>query len=329
MTTFKKYWFCTLAGVLTASFYPLYMGVRVVSDMIADGAVLKENYPKYIIPYTPVSLAVITAVLFMPFFMKYAKKAALWAASAVSLCIFFIAELLLESKVIVTGTVAATLESWQMYMCYVPPQSYETRTWKAVDILIGEYSPLFKVHFYLIAVIIILSLLNCLYGFAQIVLSGTDQTRNLQSVFPAKRKARLNALIIQSVCSIVFLGLCIFACFTAFFRDGEITVSPLSAFLMCLFFVVFGMTAGIYAGSFLLGRKRSFSVILPSITASLTTLLMYIGELFLLSGHLYRLGNGFLFDGLPFIVLAPADLFIILLSGCIVRTIYSKLNQTA
>ncbi|MCM1467263.1 MAG: hypothetical protein NC086_03870, partial [Alistipes sp.] len=55
---------------------------------------------------------------------------------------------------------------------------------------------------------------------------------------------------------------------------------------------------------------------------------MYIGELFLLSGHLYRLGNGFLFNGLPLIVLAPADLFIILLSGCVTGTICSKLNQT-
>lgn len=315
MKTFKKYWLCTLAGVLAASLYPLYMGTRVIFDMITYGSVLKENYPKYIIPYTPISLAVITAVIFMPYFMNHAKKFALWAASALSLVIFFVSELLLESKVIVTATVQTTLESWQMFMCSVPPQNYETRTWKAVDILIGEYSPLFKFHFYMISVIIILSLLNCLYGFARIILTGN--------------RVRLNALIVQSVCTVLFIGLCILACFTAFFRDGELTVSPLSASLMSLFFVIFGITAGVYAGSFLLCRKWHISVAVPAATAFLTTLMMYIGELFLLSGHLYRFGKGLLFDGLPVIVLAPVDILIILLSGCITGTICFCLNKTA
>ena len=49
---FTRFWLCSLAAVLAASFYPLLMGVRVVSDMLRDGTVLKENYPKYVIPYT-------------------------------------------------------------------------------------------------------------------------------------------------------------------------------------------------------------------------------------------------------------------------------------
>lgn len=313
MTTFKKYWLCTLAGILAVSIYPLYMGVRVVSNMAAYGSVPRENYPKYIIPYTPICIAVIAAVLLMPYFINHGKKFALAAASAVSVVIFFIAELLLESKVIITGTVETTLESWQMYMCYMPPQNYETRTWTAVDILIGEYSPLFKVHFYLISVIIILSILNCLYGFAQIILT--------------KNRTRLNALIVQSVCTVLFVGLCILACFTAFFRDGEITVSALSASLMGLFFVIFGITAGVYVGSFLLGRKRNISIVIPSAAASFTTLMMYIGELFLLSGHLYRFGTGVLFNGLPFIVLAPVDILLVVLSGCITGIICLLLNK--
>lgn len=313
MNLFKKYWFCTLAGIFAASFYPLYMGVLVISNMITYGAVPRENYPKYIIPYTPICLAVIAAVLFMPCFIKHTKKFALWAASAVSVVIFFIAELLFESKVIITATVQTTLESWQMFMCYVPPQGFETRTWKAVDILIGEYSPLFKVHFYLISIIIILSILNCLYGFAQIILT--------------KNRSRRNALIVQSVCTVLFIGLCILACFTAFFRDGDIYVSALSASLMGLFFVVFGITAGVYIGSFLLGRKKNIAIVIPSAAASLTTLMMYIGELFLLSGHLYRFGNGLLFNGLPFIVLAPVDILLIILSGSITAVICLLLNK--
>ncbi len=313
MKSLKKYWLYTFAGVLVTAFYPLYMGVLVIFNMTTYGFIPQENYPKYIIPYTPICLAVIAAVILMPFFIYYAKKFALWAASAVSLCIFFIAELLLESRVIVTETVETTLESWQMYMCYVPPQNYETRTWKAVDILIGEYNPLFKFHFYLISVIIILCILNCLYGFAQIILT--------------QKRTRLNALIIQSVFTVLFVGLCILACFTAFFRDGDITVSTLSASLMSLFFVTFGIMAGIYIGSFLLGRKKNISIVIPSVAASLTTFIMYIGELFLLSGHLYRFGKGLLFNGIPSIILAPVDILLIVLSGCITATITLQLNK--
>lgn len=303
MTHFKKFYLFSVIGVLIASFYPLFMGVKVVADMVRNGTVLAENYPKYIIPYTPISLAVIIAVLLLPVLMKYAPKFALTAASAISLVVFFASELLLESMVIVTTTVTTTLESWQMFMCYVPPEGYQTRTWRAVDVLIGDYSPAFKIHFYIISVVLIFALLNCLYGFAQMIIT--------------KNKSRLKALVIQSVSTALFLGLCILACFTAFFRDGEITVSALSAVLMSLFFVVFGITAGVYVGSLLIEKKKMLSVLLPSIMASVVTLIMYIGEMILLSGHLYRFGSGFLFDGLAGIVLSPIDILIILVSGCI------------
>lgn len=313
MTKFWKYWTLSMIGLLVASFYPLYMGVRVVSDMVREGTVLGENYPKYIIPYTPISLAVIAAVLLMPLFLRYARKLALLAASAISLGVFFLSELLLESKVIVTTTVKTTLESWQMFMCYVPPESYETRTWRAVDVLIGDYSPAFKMHFYIISVVLIITLINSVYGFAQMLLSGN--------------KSRLKALVIQAAASIMFLGFCILACFTAFFRDGEITVSAVSALLMSLFFILLGVTGGSYIASFLFGKRRTISVLLPSIAASIVTLVMYIGEMILLSGHLYRFGSGFIFNGIAGIVLAPVDIAIIILPGCIVTALFKKMNS--
>lgn len=131
----------------------------------------------------------------------------------------------------------------------------------------------------------------------------------------------------QSVCSALFLGLCILACFTAFYRNGEITVPAVSAVLMSLFFVVFGVTAGVYAGSFLLGKKSRLSIVFPAVIASFITLLMYIGEMCLLSGNLYRFGTGFLFAGIPGIVFAPIDLFIMILSGCITAVIGYLLNK--
>ena len=72
------YWLCSLAGILIASFYPLYMGVRVISDMVRDGTVLKENYPKYVIPYTPLAFSVILGVLLMPLLIRVMKRAAVF-----------------------------------------------------------------------------------------------------------------------------------------------------------------------------------------------------------------------------------------------------------
>ena len=63
----KLYWLLALSCTVLISFYPLMMGGRVITDMIMNGTVLKEDYPKYIIPYTPIAFAVITGVLFMPF----------------------------------------------------------------------------------------------------------------------------------------------------------------------------------------------------------------------------------------------------------------------
>jgi hypothetical protein len=184
---------------------------------------------------------------------------------------------------------------------------FEERTWTEVNVLMGEYSPAFKLHFYFISVVLIVSILNCVYGFAKMILTGN--------------KTRLRPLIMQSVASGAFLGMCIWACFTAFYRTGEITVSPLSAVLMSVFFALFGLTVGIYVLSFTLNKKPLWSVTSPALAAIITVTVMYIGEMVLLDGHLYRFGQGFLFDGLPGIVLAPVDIVIILLSGALTALI--------
>lgn len=316
---FKRYYLFACLGVLVASFYPLFMGIRVIWDMIADGTVMKENYPKYIIPYTPISIAVLIGVLLLPLCRKLFMRYALLGGSAASTVAFFLFETLFEQKVVVTTAQTVTvLQDWQMYMCYQPPggwgetvTTYKTQT--AVDILMGNYNPAFNLHFYIISVVLVLSILNCIYGFGQMIASG--------------EKKRLKSLILQSVCSVVFLGLCILACFTAFWRDGSIQVLPLSAVLMAIFFILLGVTVGVYAGSFLLGKRRFVSVGIPAILSSVMTLLMYIGEMILLNGQLYRFGTGFFFDGLPGIVLAPVDLLIIAASGCVSAVMFALLNR--
>lgn len=318
---FGRYYLLSCIGVLIASFYPLLMGVRVITDMLVDGTVLKENYPKYIIPYTPICLAVLTGVLLMPFCMRQFRRFALAGGSVIATGVFFLLEILFEQKVVVTtAETVVRLEDWQMFMCYyIPPEAlgetvtkYKTQT--AVEILMGDYNPAFKLHFYIISLVLILSLLNRLYGFGQIVRTG--------------EKKRLTSLILQSVCSLAFLGLCILACFTAFWRDGRLQVSPLSAALMTVFFILLGMTVGIYAGSFFLERRRLLSVLIPAMVSSAMTLLMYIGEMILLNGHLYCFGRGFLFHPIPGIVLAPVDLLIIAVSGGITAWILTWVNRS-
>lgn len=302
--TFRKYYLFSLLGVLLASCYPIYMGISVIVDMIRYGTVYAENYPKYIIPYTPIAFALLVCVALIPVALKYFEKYALLFGTVISTVLFFVFEFILERAVTVTRTVTgifSTLEDWQMFMCYVPPNSFEERTWTEVDVLMGEYSPAFKLHFYIISIVLIISILNCFYGFAKMIHTGD--------------KSRRKSLVIQSVASGAFLGMCIWACFTAFYRNGDIQVSALSAVLMSVFFVLFGVTVGIYIESFTLNKKPLLSVWLPSVSAAVVTLVMYIGEMILLSGHLYRFGDGFFFAGIPGIILAPVDIVVILGSG--------------
>lgn len=320
--TFKNYYFLSLLGVLLASGYPIYMGISVVSDMIQNGTVHAEDYPKYIIPYTPIALAIMIGVALIPLAMKLFKKYALPFGTAIASAVFFASELLLERLVTVTHTItttvpiySSTLEDWQMYMCAFtrPIEGWKDITQTEVGILMGEYSPAFKLHFYIISIVLIISILNCFYGFAKMIQTGD--------------KSRRKSLIIQSIASSAFLGMCIWACFTAFYRNGSIRISALSAVLMCVFFILFGVTVGIYVTSFTLNKKPLISVWLPSISAAVVTLVMYIGEMILLNGHLYRFGDEFLFEELFGIVLAPIDIIVILASGAIAAAIANRIRN--
>ncbi len=310
---FTLYYALSLIGVLLLSAYPLKMANTVVTFMVSNGSVPTGQFPKYIIPYAPIAFALLCGTALMPIFMRYLKRFALLGASTASLGVFLISELLLESKVIVSGTAIIKLESWQMYMCYTPPMEYETRTWTAIDVLMGEYSPSFKLHFYMISAVLIISVLNCIYGFGSMIISG--------------EKHRLKSLILQSVSAAAFLGMCILACFTAFYRGGELTVSPLSAFLMCTFFILLGITVGLFAASLTVGKRRALSITLPSALSALTVLLMYIGEACLLSGHLYILGKGPIFQPLVGNFVSAFDVLVIIISGALTAVLAMIINK--
>ena len=315
--TLRRCWLICLLIVLVFSVYPLMMGLKILHGVLFFGGVSAADYPKYVIPYTPISLAVLMGVLVMPWFIRRMRRPVL-AGSLLALAVFFASELLLEN-VMVRGWVTTRLESWQMFMCYQPitravNMTHAMRVPAAlteVELLMGEYTPLFKLHFYMISIVLILGTLHCLYGFARAAYTGDWN--------------RLRLLIAHAAVTGAFLALCVLACFTAFFRDGSLLVSPLSAGLMAVFFILLGVTAGLILGNVLQGRKLAWA----ACASSVVTLLMYLGELVLLNGHLYRFGQGFFFDGMGALVLAPADVLIILLSGGLCGALLRALQKDA
>lgn len=310
---YARYWLLALLAATALCAYPIYMGIKALSMMRELGYVPVEQYPKYIIPYTPIAIALIFGVLIMPPMQRLLGKLGLPVGAALSSGVFLIAERLMETRILVQATALVELESWQMSLCIVQPDMYETRTWEAVDVLLGGYKPAFKLHFYLIALVLLISLLGCIYGFGRMILTGD--------------KSKKKALVIQSAASAIFLGMCIWACFTAFYRGGELTVPTVSAVLMAVFFVLLGLVVGAFTGSLTLGKGRFLSVWLPALLASAATLLMYIGEMILLSGNLYVLGTGFFFNPIKYIVFAPADIVLVLLSGALTALIFALLNR--
>lgn len=94
----KRYYLAACLGVLLVSAYPLYMGARVIFDMITDGTVLKEDYPKYIIPYTPICVAVLVGVVLMPVCIRLLRRFALLGGSILALSAFFALELLWRTR---------------------------------------------------------------------------------------------------------------------------------------------------------------------------------------------------------------------------------------
>ncbi len=303
----KFYLFSTL-GTLLASVYPLYMGVRVISDFVGKGSVDAFAYPKYVIPYTPICIALLLALAILPLAVRFFEKFAMLGLSLISLAAFFAAELWFEKIVVFDGSTKTSIESWQVFMCVATPEALQT----VGNVLIGEYSPSFKLHFYFIAVIVILAVLNCIIGFA-LMIKREDAS---------KRKA----LVLQAISAALFIGLCIFACFTAFFRTGQLQVSFVSALLMSLFFITFGITFGVFVGSFLYRKGKGLSLFLPSVVAVATTFLMYVGELLLLNGSLYQFGSGFFFAALGVIPFALVDLLVILLAGVITYWTLDRIN---
>ena len=279
----KKYMGLSFAVLLSLSFYPLLMGARILAAHLRDGYIDALDYPKYVIPYTPICIALLISVALVPLSVKYCKRFALFVQSILGAGLFLLSELGFERLTVFSENGITQVDTWQRYTCHITntprqPIAFKDTIGTAIEL---RYSPAFKIHFYLIAIIIILAVLGVIHGFYK-MLREDNWTKK-------------RPLTLQAVSVSVFIGLCVFACFTAFFRTGDVYLSPLSAVLTGSFFVLFGLTAGAYAGGLLYAKRPVAVLLVPSLIAVLTTILMYAGE-FVMLGLLFRFGEGFFFE---------------------------------
>jgi hypothetical protein len=90
---------------------------------------------------------------------------------------------------------------------------------------------------------------------------------------------------------------------------------------------VFGVTFGVYFGCLFYGKKKSLSIVTPTIIAAIITVIMYIGELILMGWVLFKFGSGFIFEPLGTTPFALVDIIVILGSAIITYGIEMKLNN--
>ena len=307
---YAAFYAASLLVVFAASAYPVYMGYVTLSSYLRQGFVMAEAYPKYVIPYAPLSIAVMVITALMPVFYKRFRKFSLMIASIAGAAIFLLCEYGFEQIRIVEGYRELPLESWQYSLCVATPEVL-----KAIgEPIYAENNPAFKIHFYLIALVILLAVTHILHGFTRMI--------------KEEEYHRKKMLIVQLAATVLFILLCILACLTAFYRTGTIVVPPLSAFLMGIFFIVFGIVSGISLSCLFQGRRKLLSVLSPSALSVATTLAMYAAELALMDGVLFRFGHGPFFTpigGLPF---AAVDIFVIFLSGAVTYILSSIISSS-
>ena len=76
----------------------------------------------------------------------------------ISSVMFLASELIFEHNITVTKTIRGSfsqLKDWQLSLCAVTHEVFESVKLTEVDILMGEHSPAFKLHFYIISIVLI------------------------------------------------------------------------------------------------------------------------------------------------------------------------------
>ncbi|HAL74132.1 MAG TPA: hypothetical protein DCM45_03440 [Clostridiales bacterium] len=316
---YKRFYLLSLAALLILSAYPLINGIRMAFFSIRNGAVEPEQYARYVVPYAAMCLAVLLFACFQPLLLRL-KRRALPISLIGTYGIFIAIEQFYERIQIHTTGMAlvdtatltadpnlptATIDIWQASLCIASPLTLGSSVaYASADrYLYVMGSNTYKIHYYLISLVLITMICVLIDGIGRQIREHSAD--------------RQKPLIMQGVATAALLSLCIFANTTAFFRQAGGIQTPLASILTSLFFVILGTAAGIYAGSFFLKKSSKTGLVMPIAVSLQAVVLMYIAEIAMMSGGLYRFGTSWFFKGLSTISLAPVDLFIILLTGAV------------
>jgi len=317
----RRFYIISLAALVVLSAYPLINGIRMVYFSTINGAIEQGQYAKYVVPYAAICISLLFFAALQPVFFKL-KRFTFPAGIALSFGLFFAAELFFEAiQVRVTGTTlidassmapavsntpvtgAATVDVWQAFLCVASPavreQSLAIAPRDGLFYVLG--SSAYKFHCYMISLILITMVCGLVYSIAKILRDNNT--------------ARNKPVVLRGISTAALVAICIFANATGFFREAAPVQTPLAAALTGAFFVVLGAAAGVYAGSYLTGKSVRLGIGAPVLLSLCVSVLMYAGEAAMMGGELYLFGEGWFFRGLPGIVLAPADILVVLLSG--------------
>ncbi|MCL1847557.1 MAG: hypothetical protein FWF91_06275 [Coriobacteriia bacterium] len=327
----RRFYFLSLAVLAVLSAYPLINGIQMAWISITNGALEPEQYVRYVVPYAAICVALLCFAALHPVFMRL-KRFAFPVGIATTFLVFFVVERFFETiqihvagmTLIDTATLipypsnaTATADSWQAALCIASPEMrWQSLTYASLDnfYYVMDDST-YKIHYYLIALILITMVCGLIHGIARMLHLRSDD------------RAQAKPLFLQGISTAALVALCVFANSTAFFRQTAYIQTPLASLLTGLFFVALGAAVGVYVGSFLLERGRHLRLTLPVLLSLGITILMYVGESLMMKGNLYRFGTGWFFEGLPGLVAAPVDILVILLAGGLTWLVLSRAQK--
>lgn len=325
----KRFYLLTLGVLAVLSAYPLINGVRMAIISVTSGALEPEQYAKYVVPYAAICISLLFFAALQSVFEKM-KRFAFPVGIGLTYGLFFAVERLFETiQIHVTGMTLidpttlmqgaavsnTTVDIWQSSLCIASPvmrgQSLSYAFQDSLFYVIGNTA--YKIHYYLISLILITMVSGLIYGIAKMLRSGDTSQKQ--------------PLFLRGISTAALTALCVFANTTAFFRQAAPIQTTLASILTGLFFVMLGVAAGIYAGSYLLGKGKRPGIGIPVLLSVCVTVLMYIGEAVMMAGNIYRFGTNWFFGGIVGIVLAPVDILIVLLSGGLTWLILSAVRK--
>jgi len=319
MNNNKRFYITSLAVLAVLSAYPLINGARMAYLSAVNGAIEPEQYAKYVVPYAAICISLLLYAALQPLFFKL-KRFAFPAGITTAYGVFFVVGRFFETMQIrVTGmmlidpaTMAAdvaasstTADLWQSALCIASPNMWQgLPAYELSDRLVYVMgNSAYKLHYYMISLLLITMVCGLIYSITKMI-----RINDPSQIKPVNLRGASTAAL---------TALCIFANTTAFFRQPAPIQTPLASVLTGSFFIILGISAGLYVGSYMIRKGNKTGTYIPVSVAVCATVLMYVGEAVMMRGNLYRFGIGWFFDPLPAVVLAPVDVLIVLLSGAV------------